>query len=378
MASPAEVVEEVGRRLGLQGAAAGPIVYGERENYLVQVESEVRGSVQSVVETIRYGGPPERRRVVLGALRDAAEVKSAGISPERLRASGGTLVYIHRPPAAGSTAESIAREVEVLLGAMKRLAAPLPRLCRECGDRPGEVALVCGVVDRLCSVCRDVEQAGQGAAAADRPEDAWVIDAWKRRYLLKALVFFLFFFSILPALFVAVIANSMLVFVIILAGLVWALLGWVMPRLGCPNCGEDPSTLLQWTGRGALLNPEFCFRCGVRLRAAKPQPRAQPGREFRLDDARAVVLFRRRRVARASTVVVFLVTLIPLLLVSEGAVIWRQWFEYIPVVYAGFLVGSFLVWLWSLFCPNCRGLVYSSVTGKLTPERCPACGVLLT
>jgi len=289
-----DVIEDVGRRMDLEeGEDDAPTVYGEREGYLVQVEGKVQGRVQTVVERIRYGGAPEDRERILAAIRAAREVKAAGIRPEDLHASGGTIVYVHQPPPAGASGERIAHEVAVLVGAMKRVAPPLPASCRQCGAEPAEVDLVRDVVDRLCFRCR-LEEDRKPAALVDRPEDTWVFAEWRHRYRLRLLLAVLFAAGVLTSVSVAFVfqalrppTGSVSEFYVIFGVMLVATFGtavavavWVLPRLGCPKCGRDPSLTLAGPSRHpishAAFNPEFCLSCGVRLRPARPtgKPRA--------------------------------------------------------------------------------------------------------
>lgn len=166
MASVAETIQDVGRRLGLQAAAGGAIVYGVKDGYLVEVARGGEGG-DSVVEIVRHDDP-SRDAAVLEAVRTSAELAARGLKPANVSVDGGVVVYKRgRRLFRSLDAAAVAADVEALLRAVKASSAPAPAVCRVCKSTSGsDPILLNGVVDRVCPACierlqHEVKQAVQ-------------------------------------------------------------------------------------------------------------------------------------------------------------------------------------------------------------------------
>jgi hypothetical protein len=162
-------VVEAGARLGLPSVRERGFVVGLKDGYPVQLAAGRAGIRKAVIEIIRYDDPG-RDEAVRGAIQGSGE--AGAIKARHLLVENGRVVYEHPKRLFGSVpADAVASEVEGLLRAVKRVAAPPPASCTLCGGSTGgELVLRYGVVDRVCPSCIERLQQEMKLASA-RYED---------------------------------------------------------------------------------------------------------------------------------------------------------------------------------------------------------------
>jgi len=147
-------VAEAGRSLGLQVPPGKSIAYGVKDGYPVQLIRGHDEGQECVTEIIRYDDGTRD-----GAVRDAVtrspSLRERTITPSRVQAKGGVLVYRHHRNWFRSVrAETIVGQLDVLLSAVKLAAGPPAAACRLCGSSLGAApVLLNGVIDRVCPAC---------------------------------------------------------------------------------------------------------------------------------------------------------------------------------------------------------------------------------
>ena len=147
-------LEEAASTLGLGRRGSTGTFYGELEGFPVQLATGLPGRTSQVLALVRFNAEG-RAQDVATALNESPDLAALGVVPEDLLSDADSVVIAFPPSVLIGVRKTnvVEPRVRAVLEVLKRAVPDNGKVCRKCGARGGEPALLEGEVDRLCGNC---------------------------------------------------------------------------------------------------------------------------------------------------------------------------------------------------------------------------------
>ena len=164
-------VAEAGQLLGLPPRLNARVPFGVKDSFPVQLSVVKKGDSQAFQLIVRWDAPT-KDALVVERLKTSSALTEAKVKGSDVKVENGLLVYTLGLAFSFGTpsAESLVQRVRALLDEVKAAVGAAAVACRACGQGTPEVALVNGVVDRICAGC--LQKADTEARALQEAYDA--------------------------------------------------------------------------------------------------------------------------------------------------------------------------------------------------------------
>lgn len=164
-------VVEAGQFLGFPPRLNSRSVFGVKDTFPVQMMVTKKGDARVFYALVRWD-VPAKDLLVLERVKNSAALKDAQVKASDVKVANGLLEYTLGSAFSWGvpTTESLVQRVRALLDEVKAAVGAAAVACRVCDQGTPEVALVNGVVDRICAGC--LQKADTEARALQEAYDA--------------------------------------------------------------------------------------------------------------------------------------------------------------------------------------------------------------